>query len=57
MNCVAPALTTDHKKILQTKFTLSQDDEIYEITRMLKINSNINEKIVMLLVLRKYKER
>jgi hypothetical protein len=30
---VAPALTTDHKKILQAKFTLGQEDEIYEITK------------------------
>jgi hypothetical protein len=30
---VAPALTTDHKKILQAKFTLGQEDECYEITK------------------------
>ena len=30
---VAPALTTDHKKILQAKFILGQEDEFYEITK------------------------
>ena len=30
---VAPALTTDHKKILLAKFTLGQEDEFYEITK------------------------
>ena len=33
---VAPALTTDHKKILQAKFTLGQEDEFYEITKNAK---------------------
>jgi hypothetical protein len=32
----APALTTDHKKILQAKFTLGQEDEFYEITKNAK---------------------
>jgi hypothetical protein len=30
---VAPALTDDHKKILQAKFTLGQEDEFYEIPK------------------------
>jgi hypothetical protein len=30
---VAPALTTDHKKTLQVKFILGQEDEFYEITK------------------------
>jgi hypothetical protein len=29
---VAPALTIDHRKILQAKVTLGQEDEFYEIT-------------------------
>jgi hypothetical protein len=33
---VAPALTTDHQKILQAKFTLVQEDEFYEITKNAK---------------------
>jgi putative SOS response-associated peptidase YedK len=33
---IAPALTTDHKKILQAKFTLIQEDEFYEITKNAK---------------------
>jgi hypothetical protein len=33
---VAPALITDHKKILQAKFTLGKEDEFYEITRNAK---------------------
>jgi hypothetical protein len=33
---VAPALTTDHKKIHQAKFTLGQEDEFYEITKNAK---------------------
>jgi hypothetical protein len=33
---VAPALTNDHKKILQAKFILGQDDEFYEITKNAK---------------------
>jgi hypothetical protein len=33
---VAPALTTDHKKRLQAKFTLGQEDEFYEITKNAK---------------------
>src|SRR5579875_3163445 len=28
-----PALTIDHKKILQAKFILGQEDEFYEITK------------------------
>jgi hypothetical protein len=31
---VAPALTNDHKKILQAKFILGQTDEFYEITKI-----------------------
>jgi hypothetical protein len=38
----APALTTDHKKILQAKFTQGQEDEFYKIPKMPKINSNKN---------------
>jgi hypothetical protein len=30
---VAPALTIDHKTILQAKFTLGQEDEFYMITK------------------------
>jgi hypothetical protein len=30
---IATALTNDHKKILQAKFTLGQEDEFYEITK------------------------
>jgi hypothetical protein len=30
---VAPALTSDNKKIHQAKFTLGQADEFYEITK------------------------
>jgi hypothetical protein len=33
---VAPALTTDHNKILQAKFTLGQEAEFYEITKNAK---------------------
>jgi hypothetical protein len=33
---IAPALTTDHKKILQAKFTLGQEDKFYEITKKSK---------------------
>jgi hypothetical protein len=33
---IAPALTIDHKKILQAKFTLGQEDEFYEITKNAK---------------------
>jgi hypothetical protein len=36
MSKVAPALTIDHKKILQAKFTLLQEDEFYEITNNAK---------------------
>jgi hypothetical protein len=39
---VASALTTDHKKILQAKFILGQEDEFYEITKNGKIHSNIS---------------
>jgi hypothetical protein len=41
MSRVASALTTDQKKILQAKLTLGEEDEFYDIQRILKINSNI----------------
>jgi hypothetical protein len=36
MSSVAPALSTDHKKILQDNNTLGQEDEFYEITKNAK---------------------
>jgi hypothetical protein len=36
MSSFAPALTTDHKKIFQAKFTLGQEEEFYEIIKNAK---------------------
>jgi hypothetical protein len=48
ISSIAPALSTDHKKILQAKFTLGQEDEFYDVTKngKNKLKSKLNDRYV-----------